>query len=311
MKQIWKYVKLLIGIVLIVWLLLRVDLNEVWLQLRNGDWIWMIPLLVLFLSSLLLISPIKLHLLVGGVANYRFRTVFDATLIGLFFNNFLPTNIGGDVVKGYFLKRRGPLKWAEIITAILTERITGLLVLAGAFLVYLIARPDWVSGQLELTFPNVSGGNAAFVAGTIALAAMVGAWFFRKRVIAFWAQMVGFLKSYSPRDLAAIFGWSIAFHGFRLLGLYCFLMFYGQAVSLFDLLFVLSIVAFVSILPISIGALGVRENAITWSLALFGVPVPVAVGLALVNRLLFMLLSLFGGLVYLKTQIKIKPMESV
>jgi uncharacterized membrane protein YbhN (UPF0104 family) len=305
LSRIWQLVKLLIGIGLIIWLLLRVDLHEMWRQLQEGEWIWMLPLLVMFVGSLLLITPVKLQVLVGGRANYSFRSVFDATMVGLFFNNFFPTNIGGDVVKAQVLRKRGPLSWAGIITAILTERATGLLVLAGAFVVYLLARPAWVANQISLSFPDVGGSQVWMVIAVVLVPALLLGWLFRKRIVAFLRQMVEYLASYSTHDLSVAMGWSIAFHGFRLLGLYCFLMFYGEPVALFDLLFVLAIVAFISVLPISIGALGVRENAITWSLGLFGVPLTEAVGLALVNRLLFVMISLIGGVIYVKSQVKI------
>jgi len=60
--------------------------------------------------------------------------------VGCFFNNFLPTSIGGDMVKGYYIAKRTNRKM-ESLSAILMDRLFGFSVLISfAVLVMLFSR---------------------------------------------------------------------------------------------------------------------------------------------------------------------------
>ncbi len=59
-------------------------------------------------------------------ANYSFGFILQLTFIGLFFNNFLPTGAGGDVVKGYYFLK-GREKKLSLVISILLDRVIGTL----------------------------------------------------------------------------------------------------------------------------------------------------------------------------------------
>ncbi|HMB00008.1 MAG TPA: lysylphosphatidylglycerol synthase domain-containing protein, partial [Spirochaetota bacterium] len=65
------------------------------------------------------------------------------------------------------------------------------------------------------------------------------------------------------------------------------------------LVFVLSFTALLSLLPVSIGSLGIREGAMVFALILFGVNQNTAIAAAFINRLFLYLFALTGGWLYL------------
>ena len=77
--------------------------------------------------------------------------------IGAFFSNYLPSNIGGDVVRAAVMKR--PDKLAQIGASIVVERMTGLVVTLSMVVASLMLRADYfaVGGLLPLAWLGVGG----------------------------------------------------------------------------------------------------------------------------------------------------------
>ncbi len=67
--------------------------------------------------------------------NVSYKQTLPLTLIGIFFNFALPSGVGGDLVKGYYLLKRSVGKKTVAATTLLMDRIIGmygLLLLATA-----------------------------------------------------------------------------------------------------------------------------------------------------------------------------------
>ncbi|MDP3804643.1 MAG: lysylphosphatidylglycerol synthase transmembrane domain-containing protein [Candidatus Omnitrophota bacterium] len=86
---------------------------------------------------------LKLIIEAGGNLKIRFREAFSLTYIGYFFNNFLPTSIGGDVVKAYYLAKKSSDKVGSY-TSIFIDRVIGLVTMIFMATVALL----FVPGQI-------------------------------------------------------------------------------------------------------------------------------------------------------------------
>jgi uncharacterized membrane protein YbhN (UPF0104 family) len=93
--------------------------------------------------------------------------------------------------------------------------------------------------------------------------------------------------------------WTLAFHVARLLGFQQLCAYFGQSITLADLVFVLTLAALAGLLPVTVGGLGVMEGAIVAGLSLFSVPAAAALGVALLNRSVLVANALVGAVVYL------------
>lgn len=294
-KRLWQLFKVVFGLGLIGYLLFSIDLPEMWSEMKNGALIWLLPAALSIAVLLLFLAPLKLYPLLQRAGKFRFSDVYRASAIGLFFNNVLPSSVGGDAVKVLVLKRRSNVSWAALVTASLADRLIGLGILLLAALVYLLFKP--MESNLRL-FENASGGMPVELIWIVFSSLLLFILIFRKKIKAFLRQMIEAASKYDLRSLTLAVFFAILFQGLRVISLYFYLRFYDYRIALPDLLFVISVVSVVSMIPISVGALGVRENILTWSLALYGVPLSASVGLALISRVIFVLLSLIGAIYY-------------
>jgi uncharacterized membrane protein YbhN (UPF0104 family) len=60
----------------------------------------------------------------------------------------------------------------------------------------------------------------------------------------------------------------------------------------------MAVTLFASLVPITIGALGVREGVFAYSLSLYGVPAAVGLAVAMLNRVVNVLFGIVGGLLF-------------
>ena len=88
----------------------------------------------------LTVASIRLKLIVDAQGGVRVgvKEAIPFTFIGYFFNNFLPTSIGGDVAKAYYLSRKSSDRLSSF-TAVFVDRALGLftmIFMAAAALVF-------------------------------------------------------------------------------------------------------------------------------------------------------------------------------
>lgn len=291
--------------------------------------VWMAPLdrtlRVLFSASLPLLgaacvirgvllglSGIKLHLLLprrtasGHSIPERLRQLLGIYTIGRFFTNFIPTSVGGDVVKVREMSLAGyPL--SDATRAVFLERLTGILAVYGLALFALLpgtGLPE-TFGLASWRYPLLAAGLAPLpVLVYVALwglpprlTSTVRRWFDRQTLLS--ENLTSLEGRISRGVLAGVLTVSLAYHGTRVLLLGALARSVGRGVSLWGLLGAIPIITFISLLPISLGNLGLREGAITFCLTALGLSAPEAFGVALLSRLIGVGVSLVGGVVYL------------
>ena len=221
-------------------------------------------------------------------------------LIGMFFNNFLPTNVGGDVVRGYMLGQRTG-EMAEAMACVFVERLTGLMTLAWMVVVAAFFAPD------EVTDARIRGSVLLF----LGLCAVLFWLIFDRRFRRFTAarQRIKLVAKIGRfQDAVQTFhghrgamGWclalSVAFYLLAALNIYWSARAFRAALSYPQGFLVTPIVAVVSMFP-SVGGIGVAEWAYVYGLGRFGLAPTVALSTAFLIRVKVVVLSLIGGWSY-------------
>lgn len=234
------------------------------------------------------------------------------TLIGVFFNFFIPGGTGGDVVKIFYLLKETPGQKSLALLSVLVDRIIGLLGLALLAAILIGARWSWLTSTPE---------TAQYVwPGIIILVFTVGgihfSWMVSRR------GLVHKLPARFPgRDKLAEFalaytlygrGWRTSLAGLALsvaAHLAFFGVFYcaGRALAhdgirlptYGELSVIMPIVNVLSAMPISLGGLGVREGLFQVFLnQLCGVSEAVAVVMSSTGYFLMLIWGVVGGLLY-------------
>lgn len=223
------------------------------------------------------------------------RTLVASYFVGLFFNNFLPTSMGGDVVRIYDVaqySRRPSASAASVIAErALSSLAQGLIALLGLALGYDVARR--FSGEIMALFA---------VLCLILLVLLFG-----DR----WGRRIALLKgkvrealasiSFCLRDkslaLRVVFI-SLLFHAVIVLINYAILEALGAHVSLIYCFLVIPIILFITLLPVSINGLGIREWAYIYFFGRLGLSMTEAVAASLMFFFLLILVSLIGGVIF-------------
>jgi uncharacterized protein (TIRG00374 family) len=134
-------VKIAVSSALMVFLLRRIPMSELVTLLRELDVGILATAVGCFFVSNLIGSYQWHELLRAGGIELTFVQTFRFYFVGLFFNNFLPANIGGDAVKVYDVTRVGSSVY-QVIAVTLLDRVLGifsLCLLATAAAIMLIS----------------------------------------------------------------------------------------------------------------------------------------------------------------------------
>src|SRR5215831_13845360 len=123
---------------------------------RTPAWFYVASFAVLVLGQALYVFKWKLVLGAMGLS-LPFHRLGEQYLLGIFFNNFLPTMIGGDAARVYYLGREEG--YATVATSILVDRGLGFLSLAawGSLLIWWldITTPAFAAARKVLTILGV------------------------------------------------------------------------------------------------------------------------------------------------------------
>ncbi len=239
-------------------------------------------------------------------APLRFGKAFELTYIGIFFNQTLPSSVGGDAVRIY-KAYRGGLSLSASVNGVMLERVAtvvGLLLLVVLVLPLFLPRLDEETGRLFLL-----GGILSFsaaVAGTALLMVLdrLPGPFMAWRVIRGLAALAADTRKVflSPGSSFRVLALSVAGHVNLTASVFVLALGLGLDVTFVDCLVLFPPVLLVTTLPISIAGWGVREGAMVAAFGLIGVSAEGALVLSILYGLLSIATSLPGGVIWLMSQ---------
>lgn len=257
--------------------------------------------LVFLLALAIAAFRLKLIIQAHGDVGITYREVLSLTIIGYFFNNFLPTSIGGDVVKAYYLSRK-TRTGTESVALIFIDRAIGLFTMIFmAFAALFLVKSDIIEQNAKYMIYAIAAAsvlvvtfmaNRNFARRFSFLLALVRP--IEKKLILVYEAAHKFKdrKSLLVKSLAmSVFSQFVYFASIGLTA-----MSIGLHIPVIDILLRMPIVSAMSLLP-SINGLGVREGA---TVVLFGGLVGKASAFALTLLMLAALFitSILGGVVY-------------
>lgn len=228
------------------------------------------------------------------------RLSFLWTLIGHFFNQVLPTSVGGDAVRIWQAARQIPLRFA--VSSVVVERLVGLIALLFLICVGL----PFLFFRFNLNqFLLVCGFVLLFVVG---IACFV--FFSRKFDKNSANKLISVIKNIildssdlfrNPLIFMISVSISIVMHLINSLIAIFVSRKLGADVNIVDIMLIMPSVMLVSSLPISIGGWGVREAGLALGFSMLGQPVAVAVATSIIIGLANLVSGLPGALAWALT----------
>ncbi len=218
-------------------------------------------------------------------------------LIGTFFNQTLPSSIGGDAAR-LWLVARGGAGWRAATYSIFVDRAIGLIALAIIIVASLpwsynlISDPHGRSALLFVDFAALAGGVGFLILGRLHWPWLKRWWgTHHLHACSVIANRLIFSRDHGPKlavlsllihVLAAVIAWSIAAP-----------VLFGQVLQL------VPPVMLITMVPISIAGWGVREASMGLAFGYAGLATSEGVNVSLLFGAIYFIVGAFGGLVWI------------
>jgi len=304
--------KILLGLVLVGWSFSKVDMAQVGAQLAAANpWLFLAALALYFLA--IVVNGVKWQILLRAQEMFvPFSAVLQFVFIGFFFNNFLPANVGGDVMRGYGLARYTD-RSADAAVSVIVDRIIGLMaymssaVVAALIVLRVTGNAEWRSLEWVALIALLALGLAFAVMLSRRLRAIISRLFeFRwlTPLAPIWGKLSDAFNAYRFR-----YGSLIAAFGVGLVGIVCTAMVnwllslsMGGLIPLWSIFVLNPLIALVLMIPISIGGLGVTQTIYPFFFSLVGVPADHALAVSLLMQLIVFLGGLPGAVLWMRAE---------
>jgi len=304
----YKFViKLLISSFVLYLIFSKIEISEFFLNIKKIGFAAISVLLILGLLKFV-VETMRWQFVLKTIGfKFKFKYLLSLYLIGGFFSNFLPSTIGGDLARTAFIKGQN-LKVSTVVNTILFERFTGLY---SVFIMCLLAVAvgwDQISEYLRI-FVLVYAVIGIFVMSLIYI-------FFNKITVLFsilenkysfkiLKRIGSILKildfsNYKKKTIISTMLFSIVMQFVvisvtALVGVSMGL----EQVEMLTYFIIMPPVWIITMLPISINGLGIREGVFALFLSNLGVSVEQSTALSLLSFLPFVSISLVGGIIFI------------
>ena len=305
-KWIRIFLKSFVSISLLIIIILNIDWKTVFNNLGNANFtLLIIACLLILIERAAVVYKWNLLIRIRGV-HVTFNRLFLINLIGSFWGLFIPSSLGTDVARGYYLAKNNSEKSVSV-SSVFVDRILGTFSIALLALISIM-----ISGDLFSEY-NIKLYVILFFAIVI-----VSFYLFQKEQLA--EILVNFLNKIKYRKIAEIFGklhesileykkypktlllsfiFTILAHVTRVVTYYFVALSFNISVPFIYFFLFIPLITLIIMIPISIGGLGVGEGAFVAFFALVGVSLNSCIIMALTNSLINTLFTLTGGVVYL------------
>lgn len=291
-------VRILGSIILLILVIGAVNLEDVLATLVNINiWVYLLSFVVYMGNKL--ISSYRWKILLG-VQNIHVNlfALYKVNLLGLVFNSILPSTIGGESVRIYWLMKEYPQDKTPSIIATLADKFLG--VIALVFLVF-ITLPFNTLIDLQLrTISMVTLG--AILSLMVIVIVSPGSKFtslLRKMMFNDWLrgkydESIRVMSKFKEARNSVMLSFFIAviFQSISVINQFLRFNAIGVDISLLYLFLAIPITTLIITIPISIGGLGLRELSLIGLLSIIGVGDHEVVSYTIVGYSVVLLLSI-------------------
>jgi uncharacterized protein (TIRG00374 family) len=302
-KRIIDLLKIVVTLGMAYWVFRAVEVEHLWDVLVNADWGWLLITLVLAFMGVVVRAKRWQILLDVFELDIPLLELVRMYFIGFFFNNLLPSGLGGDAVRMLELNKRTH-RGSDTVTSVVVDRLMGLfgsVTLASLALIF-----SWRTVPIEIAVASV----------LVFLGIIFGGFVLLNKSLYNLLRRIGLIRKIT--DIKFVNGIFTSFQTYNLkaigrsflAGIVLSLILIGMNVTIglalgidtslaYYLVFV-PLISLVLLLPITFAGLGTREAAYVFLFTQVGVSTEAALGLSLLYYSFGNIAPvLVGGIIYL------------
>ena len=307
-KSLNTFIKLIISVALVAFLIKRIGISSIIAEISSVSVVWIGIALLIFLMSHFIGSYQWWLLLRNEDIRITFPRAVGFYFVGLFFNNFLPSSLGGDLFRMFDINKYSS-KGTSAVSSVIIDRFMGFFVLSCfAVLVFPIIIIENLFNQFHIIYFSIFIGIWIFILFLLfnKKFAQPFAWIYEK-----FAPEKIHLKSREIYRKIHNFGRSrslflkllfisVLIQSLRIFMHYLVSRSMGVNVSCKYFFFIIPFIAIMSSLPISIGGIGIRESVgmILFN-AIAGIQNNIAVSIEFLAYLIAICSSIPGGIIFI------------
>ena len=286
-KNIFRLLKIVFSAFLIGFLLYRIGIGRIAGHLAGADPLWLVTAVVVFLLSHFAGSFQWFLLLQNHNVKIRWAKVLSFYFVGLFLNNFLLSNLGGDIFRMADIKRYSD-DLSGAVSTVFLDRLSGFFLLSTLA----VLSSPWIIIR--------SGFNPEL---GILIVILIFLWtvllftLFSKR---FARPFAFILKKIMPESLSLkareIYQ---NIQSLRILTHYVLARSLGVNVSPAAFFIIVPVIAIAASLPVSFGGIGIREQTGIILFALVGISEVKAFSIEFMAYLIAIISSVPGGIIFI------------
>jgi len=298
-KKIAVLLKVIVSLGLITFLINQVDFKAIVNILKNVDITMIIYAMILLTIQVFIATTRWQFVLKCQKIMLGYKNTLQILWSGLFFNQAMPSSVGGDVIRGYYLKKQG-MTLGRATLGVLMDRLFGMV---GLALLVVASLPL----LFELINDSIARSGVLFIAFGISLALLFI--FFTDKLPGNFSHLKvirGFYslsqdgrhcisKNYNGLIIIII---SILIHLISVVTVMTMAIGLGINVEWSGFLLIIPLVTLMMVVPISIAGWGVREGVMVVGFGYLGVAPEAALALSILYGLLMLVVALPGGVVW-------------
>lgn len=306
-KKLLFFLKLFFGLGLLAYLIfIMSDPEEILKTLKTT-----IPVFATLSFSLhavgIFIKSIRWNILLkenGSV--YKLRELMKFYLVSNFFNNFLPTRFGGDIIRISDTKSMKDGMSASAVIVFI-ERVSGIFILFIFALIASIIRFDFVKDKPGVWITAIAGFLGIIIM-FILLKNSPDNYFSRfktksnllKKILNKLDSLHLIVKGslISNKVMIKVLFWGVILQLNVIIHYYLIGLSLGLNIPFIDYFFIISILLIVLSIPISIGGHGIRETTLMLFFASYGINSAIAISFSFLDVIFNLILGIIGGIIY-------------
>ena len=235
-------------------------------------------------------------------------TLSSTVLTGSFFNNFLPTSIGGDVFRAYDASKKGNISLGSSASVILVERFSGV-VSAATYAIIALFLGFTAIGHQSVIVPIVIFFIVSLILGFLIInpslfrlgKTKTSKFRFVRKISDKLSNVYNTLISFKKYKvvLVEVLVFSFLLQFSVILNYWLASMALGIDLNLTSFIFIVPVVAVIAMIPISIGGIGLRENSLVIIMVAMGVNNEKAALFSLIILFMLIIMGVLGGVIYI------------
>ena len=292
--------KVIVSLGLITLVISQVDFKEIINILKNVD-IAMIIYALTLLTVQVFIATVRWQLVLKcQKVELDYKNTLQILYSGLFFNQAMPSSVGGDVIRGYYLKKQG-MTLGRATLGVLMDRLFGMV---GLVLLVLASLPL----LFELVNNSIARTGVFLIASSISLALLLV--FFTDKLPGNFShfKIIKGLYSLSREGRCCISDRyngviilliSVLIHLISVFSVMIMSIGLGLDIEWGGFLLMVPLVGLMMVVPISIAGWGVREGIMVVGFGYLGVASEASLALSILYGLSILVVALPGGIIWM------------